>query len=476
MSFNFIQSFSFRRFFLTSAILVFFLSASFTTVVFSQDENKDPVVLFNQGQDAHEKGDLAKAVKLYEEAIKLAPEFPEAEYQRGTALQSLGNDSEAEKAFRRTLELRKDWNLPLASLGEVLVRTNKFSEAEQVLTKTIGLDESNFSAYLALTELRLKTKASPEVLKNLLAKLQNISAKTSNASIWAARGAIERNLGDKGAAKSSLSRALSVEPNNSFALSETAELALSENNFMEAQTIAEKLVKSSPNFISYKLLLARVFAANGKTDESLKILQPLDAKHPDVLSLRNSLEAAGTKDISVLEKQLAGDSKNIMLLGRLCALTRTIPAKALDYCRRASEAEPKNINHAVGFGAALVQAKQFPQAVSLLRRLLQLEPENFTIHANLALALFESNNYAEAKSEYEWLIKNKPDLAVAYYFLAICHDNLQEYGEAMTNYRKFLQSADSKQNQLEIDKVNLRLPSLERQIKQGAGVKKGKKQ
>jgi tetratricopeptide (TPR) repeat protein len=101
--------------------------------------------------------------------------------------------------------------------------------------------------------------------------------------------------------------------------------------------------------------------------------------------------------------------------------------------------------------------------------LLSFDPENFAIHANLATALFELKRYAEAKPEFQWLIAKKSDLAIAYYFLAIAHDNLAEYSQALTNYQKFLQIADAKQNQLEIEKVNFRLPILEKQIKSGKG-------
>src|SRR4051812_28736744 len=81
------------------------------------DEDKDPVKLFNQGQDAHEKGDLKTALKLYEEAIKAYPEFPEAEFQRGVALTALGRDPEAENAFRRALALRADWHPVMLKLA-----------------------------------------------------------------------------------------------------------------------------------------------------------------------------------------------------------------------------------------------------------------------------------------------------------------------------------------------------------------------
>ena len=70
--------FSSRRLFLFlfSSLLILSLTSS----LLSQDDEKDPVQLFNQGQDAHEKGDFKAALKLYEEALKIAPEFPEAEY------------------------------------------------------------------------------------------------------------------------------------------------------------------------------------------------------------------------------------------------------------------------------------------------------------------------------------------------------------------------------------------------------------
>jgi tetratricopeptide (TPR) repeat protein len=89
----------------------------------------------------------------------------------------------------------------------------------------------------------------------------------------------------------------------------------------------------------------------------------------------------------------------------------------------------------------------------------------------LATALFESKQFAEAKTEYMWLAEKKPELAIAYYFLAITYDQMGEYVNALANYQQFLQRADTKQNQLEIDKVNLRLPAVQKLAKQ-----KGNKQ
>ncbi len=99
-------------------------------------------------------------------------------------------------------------------------------------------------------------------------------------------------------------------------------------------------------------------------------------------------------------------------------------------------------------------------------------PENYAARANFATALYESKRYAEAIPEYEWIVNAKPEIAVAHYFIATSHDYLGEYPEALASYEKFLSTADAKTNQLEIEKVKLRLPTLHRQIQLGEGVKK----
>jgi tetratricopeptide (TPR) repeat protein len=457
--------FSHRQRFLP-ALFALFLVFSFVSLTSAQD-TEEAVKFFNQGQDAHEKGDFAEAIKFYDEALKQIPEFPEAEYQKGNALLSLDKPDEAEKSFRRALELREDWSLPMTSLGALLVEENDFVEAEKFLTKAIELDEMNFLAYSALTDLRLKTKASADVLKNLLEKVKVLTSKAKpTASIWASRAALENALGDKASAKTSLSRAVSIDPNNKNALITRAEIALSEGDYKTALQDAQMVSKLAPNSLPAKLLLARAFAANDRKDDAIKLLDSIQNPNADVTSLKNKLSAKDTDNAAELEKQLEAEPKNADILARLCVTQRVAnPLKALEYCRRASEVEPNNLNHAVGYGAALVQAKQYDNAVSVLRRIIQIAPDNYTAHANLATALYQLKNYAEAIKEFHWLTEKQPELAAAYYFLAISYDSLGQYLDAMANYQQFLKLADPKQSQLEIEKVNLRLPSLQKQLK-----------
>jgi len=453
--------------------LIFTIAAPLAFYAQDDDDTATAIAFFNQGQDAHEKGELKTAVELYQKAIGIFPEFPEAEYQLGVAFLALDQTDNAEKAFRRALELREDWSLPLTNLGSLLVQKNEFPEAEKLLLKAIELDELNSAAIVALTDLRIKTKASPDVLRQILTKLQNITSKVNaTAAAWSARAAVERILGDKTAAKASLNRSLALEPNNKSALAERIELAFLENDLTGALENAKFLSKIAPDNSYFKFLLARAFAENGETNESLKILDSIANPSADVKALRATITANSTVMAAELEKQLAADAKNASVLGRLCALLRTEnPVKALEYCRRASEVEPNNLNYVIGYGGALVQAKQFEPAVGLFRRIIEIAPDNYTAHANLGISLFQLKRLEESKKEFLWLAEKQPETAVTYYFLGIIHDQLSEYPDAMAYYQQFLKLADAEKSKLEIDKVNLRLPSLQKQIKE----KKGKR-
>jgi tetratricopeptide (TPR) repeat protein len=449
----------------------------------SAGDEADPVKLFTEAQDAHESGKLQRALELYEEAIKLRPEFPEAEYQRATLLVSLNRADEAEKGLRRAIELQAEWTLPYNTLGRLLVRQGRFDEAEKLLNRARELDANNMAALVILADLHLRAKAPHDKLQLLLNELKRTtSLEKVPAQVWAARGMVERFLKDKAAA-SSLDRALALDGQNVTALIERAELRAATGDFEGALTdaaAANRVAKSTPET---SLLLAKVYARAGKTDEALRTLDALDEEGkrlPAVISLRNSLTKdcsnQNDEDRAALEALLKQDARNASVLACLGASYRTSdPARSFDYYRRAADIEPSNINYATGFAAALVQGRRFADATVILRRIISVAPDNFTARTNLATALYELKQFPEAIAEFRLLLEAKPDLAIAYFFIASAHDYLGEYAEALAAYEKFLARADARVNQLEIDKINLRLPTLRNQIKRGEGVKKKKK-
>jgi tetratricopeptide (TPR) repeat protein len=452
------------RVMLIVAVAIPFTCVGFIEVRAQDETQEDPVAIFNQAQDLHEKGDLAGAVKLYEKALKIEPAFPEAEYQRGTAELALGKTAEAEKAFRRAIELREGWTLPMTSLGSLLINKGETAEAERLLAKAVELEPHNGVALSALTELKVLAKSAPAELESLLSKVTNLTGKANaTVALWTARAALENALQRRAAAKTSLSKALAIDPTNRSAIFLFANISLAEGDINYARDLATRV--SAPPSDQEKLLRASILAADGDSDGALKALDAIEKPGKAASELRSRLNTARQTSPAELEKQLDASPKDAAILGRLCNLfRRDNPSKALEYCRRASEAEPDNPSHAIGFGAALVQGKQFETAVQIFRKILQIVPDNATARANLATALFQLKRYPEARIELQWLIETQPRSPGPYLFLGIVFDETGEYMDAMANYQLYLKYADPAANKLDIEKVNLRLPGLQKLI------------
>jgi tetratricopeptide (TPR) repeat protein len=471
-----------KRFLLVASCLALLCAATpAQTVEAFGDDAADPVRLFERGQGAHARGELEKAIAYYEQALKVRPEFPEAEFQRGNALASLGRLEEADGAFRRAISLKKNWSLPYSALGTLLMRQTRDKEAEPFFRQALAIDNKEGVALRMLSEIRLRAGDPKEALDLAKRATANAEAPTS---AWIVLALAEKANGNKMAAKTALDRLLTNEPENIAALLERADLFTDEKNFEPAISDLKAAAKLKPNDKAVASRLAYVLQQAGKADEALAVakaagleVQQANGIGAGVVGTPEEIEAANSADPvtarKALEKLLEKNPRSALLLGRLGASYRTDdPARSLDFYRKASEIQPDAPEYALGYAAALVQARRFAEAVPILRQVVKLSPDNYAARANLATALYESKRYQEAIPEYQWILAAKPEIVVAYYFIATSHDYLGEYPEALASYEKFLSVADAKTNQLEIDKVKLRLPTLQRQIKLGEGIKK----
>ena len=476
---------SWNKFLLTaSCILLLALGAAARVSAQTEeafgDDATDPVRLFERGQAAHARGDLEKALGYYEQALKVRPEFPEAQFQRGTALAALGKLAEAETSLRAAIALKKNWSLPYSALGALLMRANRDAEAEQSFRQALTIDKQDGLALRMLADIRLHAGDAKEAL-DLATRATTIPE--APASAWVALALAQKANGNKTAATATLDRVLEDEPQNVAALLERADLFAEEKQFDAALKDLNAAAKAKPDSKAIASRLADAYQKAGKPEEALAVAKaaglevPKPANPDGVVGTPEEIEAANNTDPAIsrkaLEQLLVNNPRNAMLLARLGASYRTdSPARSLEYYRQAAELKPDSAEYALGYAAALVQARRFTDAATILRQVVRLDPQNYAAHANLATALYESKRYAEAVPEYEWILAAKPEIVVAHYFIATAHDYLGEYPQALASYEKFLAAADAGTNQLEIDKVKLRLPSLRRQIQLGEGAKK----
>lgn len=460
------------------ALCLLALLLCFQTASAQSDVENDPANLFEKGQDAHGKSDFKKAIELYDAALKLKPEFPEAEFQRAMALLAIEQFKEAIEGFHRAVALRPNWPTAYATFGRALafLRGND-REAEAILRRAVDFDPKDFRSLDLLALLRKSAGDLDGALK--LSGLAT-SAENADSQTWGHRAGIELAAGDKNAAMRSIDHSLEMDPGNTWSRYTRAEMRLENRDYDGALADLRLFEQNSITKNEFETILdvAELYARAGKADDAKRALDRLsdaDKQRREVIALR--AELAGDAESSpetraALEDLLKTHPHDAALLARLGNAYRRIdPAKSQGYYYRANQIDPRNPRYAVGYAAALIQARKFAEAEPILKRVIGTAPDDYTAHANLALALYEMKRFAEAVPEYEWLANARPEIAATYFFIATAHDNLGEYKPALDAYQKFLSHADTANNKLEIDKVNLRLPALRAQIQRGEGAK-----
>src|SRR6185503_15600671 len=232
---------------------------------------------------------------------------------------------------------------------------------------------------------------------------------------------------------------------NLAALIERSDLATEAKAYDAAIADLKTADKSKPGDKTILSRLAYVYQQAGRIEEAnaaakaagLKVEPAAGASKTNVTGSPEEIEAANSNDPNVarpaLEKLIEKNPRSAFLLARLGASYRTDkPEKALELYRRAAEIEPNSPEYAVGYEAALVQARRFAEAASVLNAVVEGHSDNYAARANLATALYEMKQYAAAIPEYEWILSVKPDAVVAYYFIATAHDYLGEYPDALS--------------------------------------------
>jgi tetratricopeptide (TPR) repeat protein len=446
----------------------------------NQAGSVDAAAAFEEGQSAHQRGDLTNAVRLYTEAISADKTLYQAYYQRAVALMTMNKRAEAEADLQKVIELQPGFARAHRTLGLLLLDQDKTDDAKREFAKALEQDPGLSGTRIYYASALIKSGEPAKAVEHLrMAIAQNEDVGLAHALLGLA---LERT-GNSAEAYAEYDKAVAFDPNNATALEGRARMLVYKGEIAKAIEDYSAAYRLQPSR-DVALKLADLHARAGQTQAAIGLYRKLLLDRSDDLAVRAELARllgeSGQEDeakrlIRVVLNLKPKDRAYLTIAGDL--FFKEQPDVAAEYYRQALAVDPTDNRARVQLGASLVRSMQFEPALGVLTEALTRDADNYAAHANLATALFKLKRYPDAAREFLWVIRAKPEIPASYFFLAISFDKLGDCQQSLKCYVEFVRRADPASNKNELLEANTRIAQLERLIKEkkcASGSHKGK--
>ncbi len=266
---------------------------------------------YEKGFAAWRQGDLAGAKAAFREAADKDTKAPAPLYSMGTVNERLGDNTQAERAYRDAIAIDDGYELAVGALSSLLARTGHVSDAESLLTaklrKTPG--SARYKTYLAEVksiggDTNAAQKLAQEVLRDhpdakeamlviardhyrarrfqvalyavtaIVEGSADVPARDKdNAEVRLLRGLIQRETGDRRSALTSFEEAIARRPDLFEGYVNVGEMKLEAGNAQAALPVLEQAVKYSPASAIARLDLGDCYRLLGRTADAKRELE-----------------------------------------------------------------------------------------------------------------------------------------------------------------------------------------------------------
>jgi len=215
----------------------------------------------NLGLTLQELGQLDAAVKSYEKALAIEPDFAEAYNNLGITFQELGQPEAAVKRYEKALTIKPDFAEAHSNLGVTFKELGQLDKAVKSYEQALAIKPDYAEAYNNLG-LTLKELGQLEAAVESYEKA--VAIKPDSAEAQSNLGNTLKELGQLEAAVKSYEQALAIKPdyakvwNNVFSTAKALDLSATQNVWLELYK--KKLKKNVLNSVHFKILEYRLNA------------------------------------------------------------------------------------------------------------------------------------------------------------------------------------------------------------------------
>lgn len=225
-----------------------------------------------QGLAAWERGDYAEALEVFDEVVRVHPNFPDVHNKRGLCLALLSRPREAEQAFSEAISIAPTYAEAHLNRGIVLQELGDHEAARQAFDEASKLDHRDGGAY-------------PSDVGNQLAVTH---AKLGDLYLVADRPKL---------AAEQYAQALEVRPRFLDIRTKLAEALIDIGELEEARKELEFVLEKNANFTGARLRLGVVFNRMGDREGAIEEWELCALSDSKDLRARAYLASVGVREI-----------------------------------------------------------------------------------------------------------------------------------------------------------------------------------
>ncbi|MGA2604669.1 MAG: tetratricopeptide repeat protein [Verrucomicrobiia bacterium] len=243
----------------------------------------------NLGDAMLQSGRIQEAIGHYEQALRLKPDFPKGHNDFGTALVQLGRLQEAIEHYEQALRIKPDFADAHYNLGDALIQAGKVQEAishwEQALRIKPDLAEAHNSLGNALIQAGKVQEAIEHYEQALRIKPDFADAhyNLGNASIQA--GKVQEAI-------SHWEQALRIKPDLAEAHNNLGTALYQTGKVEEAVGHYEQALRIKPGYADAHYNLGNALIQAGKVQEAIQHYEQALRIRPDFIQAQNALTRA----------------------------------------------------------------------------------------------------------------------------------------------------------------------------------------
>ncbi|MFA6636636.1 MAG: tetratricopeptide repeat protein [Candidatus Omnitrophota bacterium] len=314
------------------------------------------------------------------------------------------NDGQAEKAFDeygKALAIQQDNPEIQVKFGSSLLFAGKFSEAEEILKRTVEIDPGNTGAYLLLAFIYTKRNEFQEAKKCYENVLKHdpgsIRAMTLLADLLVRENKLEEAAGI-------YEHIVAADKTETFAYFNLGILYSKLGWFDRARIALNKAIELDVNYIDARLLLGFLFEMEGNNAEAIELYESVTA-----IDYENT--DARIRRFLIYKKTGFLD-------------------KAMEENRRIMEIEPFSLEPYMESYGMYVAAEKYEEAEGILHEALEKGFLAGPVYAGLGFTASKHGNAEKALGYYEKALEVSPDNDVYRFYVVVGLDSLGKREEA----------------------------------------------